>query len=587
MSVMEKPKFLSRAHEVSIMSARKPKSSPFSTSKSIKDKEAVILPKKQKTFCYTNNSFVAKNQVTPLNLQAFSRELKSDHNTWIEINELKKKIGSLKSFESNIENEPLITFERQDTFSPYEVNNISSRLCDPRKSSKRNFGRDTQNFLPLNNNSLSKRMDGFHSNRKRNLSNTHQIYPESLKNENLVSLVPEISHDSYKDQPKEKKVHHQARSSIIFKKPTNQDLDFSEGTDVEVAQRTFQDTSKSGVEKKLENTYLHARKHLRRNQNRLQRKIVNDSITSMEKTDRKDDSLSDCSTGRVNKMKTQAPTFFNSEVQSCDELKSNISDCSKTITEPEHVRVKVSHLRSAKVSRTVCKCICGQIENKVKKLETCGEYCKNSSSSQQFQAIFGSKNKLMPDDSSSKDSYIVASSWWRKWCDFINIEYNTFEELMKQTTAHKVSSEMFKFDNNTSVCVSGNFQSYYADSLYMSNLYGTKSGAQNNELEESHNVQQIAGRSYQTSENGTIFLKSDSDDHVYSKPGKIINKDLVRIYHSLESNEEIASLKANMQEGYDYIKVNKRCWDLLKSWYEFDFEVIAPNFDSGSCLSCL
>ena len=32
------------------------------------------------------------------------------------------------------------------------------------------------------------------------------------------------------------------------------------------------------------------------------------------------------------------------------------------------------------------------------------------------------------------------------------------------------------------------------------------------------------------------------------------------------------SLKKNLQEMYDFVKIDKRWWRLIKSWYEYDFD---------------
>jgi hypothetical protein len=47
--------------------------------------------------------------------------------------------------------------------------------------------------------------------------------------------------------------------------------------------------------------------------------------------------------------------------------------------------------------------------------------------------------------------YIVPAKWWRQWCDFINVEYNTYDKLtedqLKQT--HKHDSNICKSNIST------------------------------------------------------------------------------------------------------------------------------------------
>ncbi|CAI2361057.1 unnamed protein product [Moneuplotes crassus] len=594
MSVIAKPKFLSRAHEVSIKSARKPKSSPFSNAKSMKGKEGHNFPQTQKTFCYSNKNFIANNQspITKIDSKLkfeIQRIVLSSIENYIrplriEISELKRRMSDSKEFDSNIENEPLYTQEKQDILGSYDINKISSCLGSTRRSSKRNLCRDTRNFVPLSTTSLDKRMSV--------LQDIQKITPSSLHANNITCLVPEKFGDDQSEELKTKKVHHDARSSIIFKKPVSQELCLNDTTNVEMVHKTFQETPKQELGSKRRNKQdgVYTRGHVKSNQNHLQRKVVNDSITSMECTDQKDnhDVLSDYSTGKINEMKVPGTTLCNPDVYIKDEQESFISDGSKTITEPEHVKVKVSHLRSAKISLTTCTCDSAKYAESNRNYEqNCGLYCKYLSSIHQFKAIFGCKKKPEIREDSSCEQYVVPSTWWRKWCDFINIEYNTFEKLSKDTSIQKLSSGLLKHDRNTSRNFLGPHQSSIPVSLHISNLYGETPEMSSHDHKETLQVPSLPRGSNQTSAHETSHMKSESDDQVYSKPGKIINKDLVRIYHCLDSHEEKIALKSSVQEVYDYIKVDKRCWELLKSWYDYDFEVAAPDFDPESCLSYL
>lgn len=43
-------------------------------------------------------------------------------------------------------------------------------------------------------------------------------------------------------------------------------------------------------------------------------------------------------------------------------------------------------------------------------------------------------------------------------------------------------------------------------------------------------------------------MKQDGEEQVYSRPGKIINKDLIRICHTMGLGSETVALKTNLQE---------------------------------------
>jgi hypothetical protein len=57
-------------------------------------------------------------------------------------------------------------------------------------------------------------------------------------------------------------------------------------------------------------------------------------------------------------------------------------------------------------------------------------------------------------------------------------------------------------------------------------------------------------------------------EDMYKRPGKIINKEIVTF-----SENGMFKLKDNLQELYDYIKVNEQAWEQLKDWYGCDYEV--------------
>ena len=72
---------------------------------------------------------------------------------------------------------------------------------------------------------------------------------------------------------------------------------------------------------------------------------------------------------------------------------------------------------------------------------------------------------------------------------------------------------------------------------------------------------------------GDRFLQKDSIrrnnqysiisiQELYERPGQIINKDI----YQLDDDYDI-ELKNNLQEMYDYVKVNLSAWKFFKRWY--------------------
>lgn len=53
----------------------------------------------------------------------------------------------------------------------------------------------------------------------------------------------------------------------------------------------------------------------------------------------------------------------------------------------------------------------------------------------------------------------------------------------------------------------------------------------------------------------------------YERPGKIINVNI-----SEPSEADYFCVKPNLQEAYDYVKVNEHVWNYLKEWYGYDIE---------------
>lgn len=61
-----------------------------------------------------------------------------------------------------------------------------------------------------------------------------------------------------------------------------------------------------------------------------------------------------------------------------------------------------------------------------------------------------------------------------------------------------------------------------------------------------------------------LFLTEEA----YEKPGKISNNKIASI-----AKDGSVKLRDNLQEIYDYVKVNEEAWSYLKAWYGCDYEI--------------
>ena len=148
-----------------------------------------------------------------------------------------------------------------------------------------------------------------------------------------------------------------------------------------------------------------------------------------------------------------------------------------------------------------------------------------------------------------KELFIVPANWWRKWCDFVNVEYATYSKLTDQILKpkHKRSIEILKGEEGRNNYV--NVHESLGDSMFITNHYGETPEEISDGNEENYSLKSVELRkSVETDEDDAMKTKSDIDEQVYSKPGKIINKYLLRIYHSMETGEETVALRPNLQE---------------------------------------
>lgn len=67
------------------------------------------------------------------------------------------------------------------------------------------------------------------------------------------------------------------------------------------------------------------------------------------------------------------------------------------------------------------------------------------------------------------------------------------------------------------------------------------------------------------------------DEHassMYPRPGMIINNNLVKLELNTKNSKDLKFIvKKDLQEMYDFVRVNQQCWDYLSNWYDFDYEV--------------
>ena len=166
----------------------------------------------------------------------------------------------------------------------------------------------------------------------------------------------------------------------------------------------------------------------------LETKVADDSIHSQEEINLEEnirDSLPEIDLNKPDEAHQKA-SYYQKEVQLTPD-----EDVNCNLTQDEDVMSKISKLRNAKYSYSCC-IWTYQItasENDILKLDksiaNCGKFCKFLTPEQQYNAVFKCKNYFEWAQHRNQEYYIVPASWWREWCDFINVEYNTYTELLK------------------------------------------------------------------------------------------------------------------------------------------------------------
>ena len=97
----------------------------------------------------------------------------------------------------------------------------------------------------------------------------------------------------------------------------------------------------------------------------------------------------------------------------------------------------------------------------------------------------------------------------------------------------------------------------------------------------------IGGIEHSSTKNLLLKMKA-SEEEFYSRPSKIKNLSLIRLKTN-ELNEKvfqvsidskILQIKHDIQNMYDYVKVDRECWEYFKAWYGYDYEIkIENNFE--------
>lgn len=176
----------------------------------------------------------------------------------------------------------------------------------------------------------------------------------------------------------------------------------------------------------------------------MNQKIADDSVESIK-----------CDINN-NEHNNSSPTSGNGD--SSVVIKSS-SECRPEIEYPSQAHVfecdtsedvklsaKLRKLRSAQYSYTCCLCDDNIEKNYIKKLtansKMCGKYCKFLNATQQYKAIFKCRGYLITSRKKSVEQlYIVPAEWWRQWCDFVNVEYNTYANELKISHQKQIQND--------------------------------------------------------------------------------------------------------------------------------------------------
>jgi len=185
----------------------------------------------------------------------------------------------------------------------------------------------------------------------------------------------------------------------------------------------------------------------------------------------------------------------------------------------------------------VYKCICKRRSEKTS--NPCSNYCAYLPPGKQRDIILSEKWKTSKSSENSEIWYAISAKWWKKWCDFVNIEYQeiTSPALEKVMSAQNLEGDYYQQDNTS-------------------------------ESPRKVSSQNLKYNEYQQRQEVTQSVISITE--LYDRPDRINNSEICEY-----SDEYLAfTLKNNVQELYDYIRVNHLVWRYIKRWYGYDHEVI-------------
>eukprot|EP00347_Sterkiella_histriomuscorum_P022613 403337823 len=221
--------------------------------------------------------------------------------------------------------------------------------------------------------------------------------------------------------------------------------------------------------------------------------------------------------------------------------------------------------------------------NQLQDQQPCGDLCRFLSSDHQrhvIHAIMNEESGILVNKANQgkvgDKKYLVSSSWWRQWCDFVNFDQIS-NQMRSSTQSKRFSENQGQLDLTQIISQAP---------LYLSNIKnfnkssGTSSQRQQISLEVNQpNIQnrfedeQFPNESARVREanfmNELINLKKITPTSInlpesYEKPGMIINKLLLRDGRSM-------NLKENIIEHHDFEAVSVNVWRHLYSWYSSDW----------------
>lgn len=178
-----------------------------------------------------------------------------------------------------------------------------------------------------------------------------------------------------------------------------------------------------------------------------------------------------------------------------------------------------------------------------------GELCINTTAAKQKSYIM---NCHLASDLTLyllADHYAISSTWWRKWWDYVNVEF--FNPVNKQTYND--------FEFNKKILISEVLSEFDFGS-------DIESSARKETLISPYpDIKSLRTQNFSPIKPFLLQMKSE----IYNKPSPIWNSEICSF--CLESNA--FTLKAELTQLYDYVVVNSKAWTYLKHWYGCDFEV--------------